>query len=147
MISVDLTSDVLKCSSHAVQLELLRYVVSSATETSQFVSLVRLFYQDSKWHTTPIHSYEGAQPYSYPWHLAHDEDSGYSLVAENCGGKRVVLLDEEMKFVKELIPDFVWVSGPSRLCLDRKNRRLLVADERRVVIFDLELPPANTIPK
>ena len=55
------------------------------------------------------------------------------------GANRVILLDDNLQFVKELIPQSTGLKLPARLCLDQTRRKLLVADcgNFRVVVFDV----------
>ena len=72
-----------------------------------------------------------------PYHLVVD-GNGFSLVVENGGSKRVVMLDNELRFMKELIPESIGLSDPMRIGLDCKRGRLLVANflGDTVIVFD-----------
>ena len=90
-----------------------------------------------------IKSYGGAQGSGpgqlyNPCHLVYDAN-GFCLVVESGGAKRVVMLNEELEFVEELIPTSMGLKDPKRLCLDKKTKRLYVADYNspQIAIFGL----------
>ena len=89
-----------------------------------------------------IRSYGGAQgsgpgQLNHPHHLVADVN-GYCLVADHYAN-RIVLLNDELQFVKELIPQSSGMTYPFRLCLDRNRKKLFVAEynNSRVVVFDI----------
>ena len=73
-----------------------------------------------------------------PYHMVADVN-GFCLVVEFGGTNRVILLDDNLQFVKELIPQSIGLKRPIRLYLDRNRKKLLVADynNKRVVVFDV----------
>ena len=75
-----------------------------------------------------------------PCHMITDVN-GFCLVVEHGGSKRVVMLDNELRFVKELIPESIGLGDPMRICFDRKQERLFVAEYfgAGVIAFDLTL--------
>ena len=87
---------------------------------------------------TLIKSYGGLGQSGHPYHLVADVN-GFCLVVEHSSTNRVVMLNDELKFVKELIPKSIRLNNPIRLCLDKKKKRLYVADfsNARVCAFNI----------
>ena len=119
---------------HAIQMNNDRFLVSHVG------NLHRVCLIDNKGQL--IKSYGGAQgsgpgQLANPYYLVADVN-GCCLVADY-SGHRVVLLNEELQFVKELIPQSSGMSYPFRLCLDRSRKKLLVSEwtSSRVVVFDI----------
>ena len=55
------------------------------------------------------------------------------------GSHRVILLDDDLEFVKELIPQSTGLINPKGLFLDRNRKKIFVADysNKRVIVFDV----------
>ena len=120
---------------HAIQMDNDRFLVCHIS------SLCRVCLIGNKGQL--IKSYGGAQGSGpgqlyYPYHLVADVN-GCCLVADY-GAHRIVLLNDELQFVKELIPQSSGTKHPFRLCLDRNRKKLFVAEQHntgRVVVFDI----------
>ena len=120
---------------HAIQMDNDRFLVCHVG------SLHRVCLVDNKGQL--IKSYGGAPgsgpgQLNDPRHLIADVN-GCCLVADYIGN-RVVLLNDELQFVKELIPQSSGTTYPFRLCLDRNRKKLFVAyfSIGRVIVFDIE---------
>lgn len=77
-----------------------------------------------------------------PFYLSVD-GNGFVMAAD-LNMRRVLLLDSELKFVREILSkDKHKLQGPSRILLDESNRRLIVADNNivhknaNILIFNL----------
>ena len=85
--------------------------------------------------------YSGLGPgqLTFPNHLAADFN-GFCLVIDFISN-RLLMLNNKLKFVKELVPTSFGLKFPKRLCLDAKHKRLYVADSgnARIVAFDIHL--------
>ena len=119
---------------HAIQMDNDRFLVS------HIGSLHRVCLIDNKGRL--IKNYGGAPgsgpgQLNSPRHLVADVN-GCCLVADQ-GDQRIVLLNDELQFVKDLIPQSSGMTYPFRLCLDRSRKKLFVAEynTRRVVVFDI----------
>ena len=89
-----------------------------------------------------IKSFEGTTgtkggPLKYPRQLVVDQN-GYILVADG-GGNRVVLLDKNLEFVKDLIPASAGMEGVFAVCLEKQCGRLYVSggDKKKLAVFQL----------
>ena len=73
-----------------------------------------------------------------PYHLAADAN-GFCLIVEHGGTNRIVMLNRDLKFVKEFLPTSTGLKSPLRLCLDRNRKRLYVADysNARIIAFNV----------
>ena len=122
---------------HAIQMDNDQFLVSHVG------SLHRVCLIDNKGRL--IKSFGGAVgsgpgQLNNPYHLVADVN-GCCLVADY-SGKRIVLLNDELQFVKDLIPPSSGTTSPFRLCLDRNRKKLFVAEFHtrvvgRVVVFDI----------
>ena len=119
---------------HAIQMDNDRFLVCHTGSLLHRVCLI-----DNKGRL--IKSYGGPGHLYNPYHLVVDVN-GFCLVVEHGSTSRVVMLNDELKFVKELIPTSIGLKNPTRLCLDKKRKRLYVADHSnaRVCAFEV-LPP------
>lgn len=76
---------------------------------------------------------------NFPYYLSVD-GNGFVMVAD-IRNSRVLLLDSELKFKKEILSKEHGLQRPERILLDKPNGRLFVADNKsnnqRVLIFDL----------
>ena len=122
--------------THAIQMDKDRFFVSHFGNNLHRVCLI-----DNKGQL--IKSYGGAPgsgpgQLTNPYHLVADVN-GFGLVADY-GGNRIILLNDELQFVKELIPPSSGLKNPIRLCLDRNRKKLFVAEysfNGRIVVFDI----------
>ena len=120
--------------THAIHMDNDRFLVS------HLGSLHRVCLIDNKGQL--IKSYRGAQG-SGPGQLNNPhclvaDVNGCCLVADY-GAHRILLLNDELQFVKELIPQLSGTTYPFRLGLDRNRKKLFVAElySNRVVVFDI----------
>ena len=119
---------------HAIQMDNDRFLVSHVG------SLNRVCLIDNK--GLLIKSYGGAEgsgpeQLDNPRHLIADVN-GCFLVADS-RSNRIILLNDELQFVKELIFQSSRTTNPFRLCLDRNRKKMFVAEFNNslVVVFDI----------
>ena len=74
------------------------------------------------------------------YHLAAD-GNGFCLVVEHGIVNRVVMLNNKLELVKELIPTSMRLEYPLSLCLDKRRKRLYVADHSNGCVFAFNMLP------
>ena len=127
----------IKNPTHAIQMENDQFLVSHIGR------LHRVCLIDNSGQL--IKSYGGAEGSGpgqlyQPYHLATDVN-GFCLVVEQGGANRVVMLSNELKFVKDLIPTSIGLKDLIRLCLDEKQKRLYVADYLNARVWAFNILP------
>ena len=123
------------CPRHAIQMDNDRFLVSHI-DSAHRVCLI-----DNKGQL--IKSYGGALgsgpgQLNTPYNLVADVNG--SCLVVDLGANRIILLNDELQFVKEIIPPSGGLNHPNRMCLDRNRKKLFVAEyisNGRVVVFDI----------
>ena len=118
---------------HAIQLDDDRFVICHITGTHHRVCII-----DSKGRT--MNSYggglgSGIGQMDWPCYLAIDRN-GYIFVADK-NNNRIIQLNASLEFIREFYPGSAGLKEPKAMHLHEDDRRLYIAKERNIAIFDL----------